>query len=211
LIDNTGEIAGKFEILEPEDLQKLLKNLEYVYDIVHQFNMNIQRRFDLFKKIDLRASHDKVPILLKHEIKSLEIYFAFLKGLYKNSQENTESRKETVEIILKLCIKVLKEFASNFEKMLHLDRKPPSEKKREKYGQIAMEEAVEEMKRLLFSTSFTISNSVLKTLMNMDGEDLAPYHKKLTPILIDCVICDQYEFNVGLKEVLKKILIEGKH
>jgi hypothetical protein len=204
LIKNTEEIVRKFDVLDGEDCHNLLRNLEYIYDIVHKFNMNIQKRFELFEKIDLKTYHDKVPILLKHEIMSLESYFLFLNNLYKQGKEGIDKEESTGKII-DFSKKVLQEFSSNYDKMLQLASKLNSGGNSEKYGNIELIEAIEEMKRILVSISLIISQSVLRTLLHMHKADLKPHVKTLTPILIDCIVCDQLEFNLRLKEVLKKM------
>lgn len=205
LINNTDDIAKMFHELENEDISKLLKNLEYAYDVVHKFNMNIPRRLELFEKIDLRASNDKVPILLKHEIKSLEVYFIFLDGLYNEPKSNMTKEEITAKII-NFSVKVLKDFANNYDQMLHLAGKyANSPNKNEKYGAVDLVEVIEEMKRILVSISLVVSKSVLRTLLHMQKADLKDHAKTLTPLLIDCTVCDQLEFNLRLKEVLKKL------
>ena len=204
LIENASEIKEKFDILDAEDCQRLLNNIEYAYNISHDFNMNIQRRYDLFQKIELKTFHEKIPILLKHHIQSLEIYFAILNGLYSKPKEDINQEEATAKII-EFSTKVLKEFASNYDKMLHLGSKQIGVAENEKYGSIDLAEAVEEMKRILVSISDTVSNSVLKTLRHMHKADLKPHVKTLTPLLIDCTVCDQLQFNLRLKEILKKM------
>lgn len=210
LIKNTEEIVKKFEVLDSEDCNNLLRNLEYIYDVVHKFNMNIPKRFELFEKIDLKTYHDKVPILLKHEIMSLESYFLFLNRLYKDGKEGINKDESTAKII-DFSKKVLQEFSSNYDKMLHLASKLNSGSKIEKNENIDPIEEIEEMKRILVSISLIISQSVLRTLLHMHKSDLKPHVKTLTPLLIDCTVCDQLEFNLRLKEVLKrmfKILVD---
>jgi len=99
LIENTDDIAKRYNEIEGEDLMKLLKNLEMSYDIIHKFNLNIERRFELYAKIDLRSIHDKVPILLRHEINILEVYFIFLNELYNNEKTGISKDKIVDRIV----------------------------------------------------------------------------------------------------------------
>mmetsp|Transcript_5462 Transcript_5462/g.5199 ORF Transcript_5462/g.5199 Transcript_5462/m.5199 type:complete len:97 (+) Transcript_5462:650-940(+) len=89
--------------------------------------------------------------------------------------------------------------------MLHMGMELTSGQNTQKYGSIDFEEAIEEMKRILVSISDRVSNSVLKTLRNLHKSDLKPHVKTLTPLLIDCTVCDQLQFNLRLKEILKKM------
>ena len=204
LIENVQGIEKLYNILDADDCKSLLKNIGYAYGVAHEFNMDIQRRYDLFNKIELKTYHEKIPILLKHHIKSLEIYFALLNGLYTEPKEGIDQKEATSKII-EFSTQVLKDFSENYDHMLHLGSQLTGDNKNEKYRNIDSKEAIEEMKRILVSISDTVSNSVLKTLKHMHKADLKPHAKTLTPLLIDCTVCDQLQFNLRLKEILKKM------
>lgn len=188
LIENTDDIAKKYNELDSEDILHLLKNLETNYDLIHKFNLNIERRFELYEKIDLRTAHDKVPILLRHEINILEVYFIFLNELYNQNSEGI-SKEDVVMKIIEFSTKVLSDFAANYDKTFHLVAKSKgSPSKNEKYGNLDLLEVVEEMKRILVSTSAAISHSVLRTLLHLQKEDLKAHLTELSPLLIDCTV-----------------------
>lgn len=215
LINNIEKIIEYYDQLDSEEINQILQRLEMAYEIVHKFNMNTERRFELYEKENLRANNNKVPVLIKHEIQSMKMYFILLTKLYETPKEDL-SKQEVAEMIIAFSSKVLKAFSSNYNKMLHKGVKNSNQLST---GNKALEskklrEEIEEMKRILVSVSGDISESVLRTLLNLSKSDLKAHVKDLTPLLIDCTICDQLEFNLRLKEALKnmfKILIDESH
>lgn len=84
LISTVETIIEHYDALEYEDISKLLEKVHNSYELAHKFNINIERRIEVLKNGNLKATSKILPGLIKQERQSLKIYFVIMMKLYKS-------------------------------------------------------------------------------------------------------------------------------
>ena len=204
LVRHTGEIANFYDMLEYDCIVKILERLKKSYYIAHKFNLNTEKRIEIFKSTEVRAQNDAVPSLIKMERESLMIYFIFLLKLYKNPKSSLP--KQTVaDMIIEFASSVLKEYVENYNSLFTQRSLRSSQLNSESEREVIEHDLkLDELNRILVSVSSIISDNVFKTIKYISNEDFQKYAKDLIPLLIEWTIAEQLQFRLSLKELLKK-------
>ena len=103
---------------------------------------------------------------------------------------------------------MLKDYSDNYEAIMYSDdgdNDSPSIKESYKYEVLDPKSKNEEINRILVSLSSIFSESIFKTLLSLDKEDMQEQVKKLAPILISLTVSDQLPFRLRLRELLNVV------
>lgn len=204
LVKNTEEIVKFYDILEYDYIVKLIERLKKSYYIAHIFNLNTEKRIDIFINTDWRAQNDAVPSLIKQERESLTIYIKFLTKLYDNPK-NDITKQMVADMIIDFTSKVLKDCSDNYNSLFKQKSMRATQIKSETKQQIIEHDLkLDELNRILVSMSSIISDNVFNTLKYISDENFKQHAKSLAPLLIEWTISDQLEFRLSLRDLLKK-------
>lgn len=162
-------IHSHFDQIEPVDIEVLLSRLYKSYKLAHEFNTNIEMRYEMWKsgKLPLQVNTESIPRLTKQERESLRLYFKLLIKLYTTPKEGFQlNREQLVEKVLNFTIEVLGEFHSQNQKLLLIKEKLAvrGQSPDQVETGLKMQDQWTEVNKIIHSISSIISGTILDFL-----------------------------------------------